>query len=136
MQWLQLHHLTEREITTIIGTIQQTLPVVSIWRVGPQACILASSQPQSFNETALNVWLTSPRFATERSISQLHSTPALTASGLIAPQDVQALLGNSAFVANTDRNRWLELQAPKYYLSRRDHLTENLNFFRTAGPAR
>lgn len=132
MQWIQLHHLTGREIGCIVATVRETFPHVSLWRVGPQACILASMEPTRWNPAAAARWL-SPEFAAEREATGWHTAAQIRTAELVPETRIEALLDRTSRRINTDLNRWLEFQTPKYYLSRNDDLGANLRLLREAG---
>ena len=130
VQWIQLHHITPREIATILATARAEFNRVSVWRVGGQACLLASVEPQRINPAIVSRWLTSPELAPERRALRVDSPPDFAVTRLLTPPEVDALLNRhkTAIGLNTDRNRWLEFQAPKYYLSHFDHRAANLRW--------
>jgi spermidine synthase len=45
-QWVQLHHITRRDLLIIWNTLRQVFPYVSLWRQGTQGALLASMTPQ------------------------------------------------------------------------------------------
>lgn len=134
VQWVQLHHLTPRELASILATAQTEFPFVSVWRAGGQACLLTSAQPPVFNQAIWEKWRWAPELFDERLITGLGAPAAFTATQLVPAAALPALLARTPTVLNTDRNRWLEFQTPRYALSRRDHRTENLRWLGGAPP--
>jgi spermidine synthase len=130
VQWVQLHHITPREIATILATARAEFPAVSLWRAGHQACLIGFTAAPRLNPDVWSLWRTSPDLATERTLPALDTPDAFLSHQLLPIERVDALLTRyAAHVGlNTDRNRWLEFQTPKYSLSRRDHRTENLRW--------
>lgn len=130
VQWIQLHHLSAREIATILATARAEFAHVAVWRAGQQACLVATPAPVQPNVSVWQKWRESSAFAAERALTQLDNPAALAAIELATAPAVDALLHRhaAALGLNTDRNRWLEFQSPKYYLSRHDHRTENLRW--------
>ncbi len=137
VQWVQLHHLSAREIATIFATARAEFAHVSVWRVGGQACLLASGTPQTVNSAIVERWLTSPLLASERRAVRVHEPARFAISRLLTPAELDRMINRyqAAVGLNTDRNRWLEFQTPKYYLSRRDHSTENLRWLKAQAGA-
>lgn len=138
VQWVQLHHLTPREIATMIATARAEFPGVSLWRAGTQACLIGFTAQPQLNPAVWRAWRTSPELATERAhpdLAGLDSAAAFLRGQLLSTTQVNALLNRYAgrIGQNTDRNRWLEFQTPKYYLSPRDHVADNLRWL-TAAP--
>lgn len=128
VQWIQLHHLTPAEIGSVLATARSQFPFVSIWRAGTQACLLASDSPPQLNAAAWAAWAGSGDLSAERRLTGLIAPKDFAAESLLSPAGLDDRLEHSRFVINTDRNRWLEFQSPKHYLSRRDDDTENLRW--------
>ncbi len=130
VQWIQLHHLSAREIATILATARAEFAHVAVWRAGQQACLVATPAPVQPNVAVWQKWRESSAFAAERALTHLDTPESLAAIELATALAVDALLNRhaAALGLNTDRNRWLEFQSPKYYLSRHDHRTENLRW--------
>lgn len=134
VQWVQLHHLSAREIATVLATARAEFPHVSLWRVGHQACLVASVEPPRANVALWQRWLADPALAAERRTSGLISAQALGEHELLTPPQLDALLKRhaGAYGLNTDRNRWLEFHSPKYYLAPRDFRSANLRWIQSA----
>jgi hypothetical protein len=45
-QWIQLHHITRRDLLVIINTLRSVFPYVSLWRQGTQGALIATLEPQ------------------------------------------------------------------------------------------
>lgn len=136
VQWIQLHHLAPREIATILATARAEFPHVAVWRAGAQACIVATSEPPRLNRTVWQRWISDPVLATARDATGIVSPETLAPAELLPPPRLDALLARhrGAYGLNTDRNRWIEFQSPKFYLSRFDHRTANLRWLASAPP--
>lgn len=136
VQWIQLHHLAPREIATILATARAEFPHVAVWIAGQQACLVASAQPPRVNLPVWQRWLSDPALATARKATGIVSPETLAPSELLTAPRVAALLDRyrGAYGLNTDRNRWIEFQTPKYYLSRFDHRAANLRWLASAPP--
>ncbi len=126
VQWVQLHHISPRELASIIATARAEFPEVSLWRAGDQACLLASDRPPQLNEAVWRDWLTNPVFMPERLLTGITSKAAFEAQLLSDNDALHDLLANIPVALNTDANRWLEFQSAQYYLSPQDHRVENL----------
>ncbi len=120
-QWIQVHHIGPRELQSVLATLRSVFPVVSFWVVGGQGIAVGSFVPQRVQPSFLSA-------VAERGVALggTRETPegsfaALLASRLLAPEDVTRLAGRSGLVVNTDGNRWLEYQTPRY-----NHLFEPL----------
>lgn len=134
VQWIQLHHLAPREIATILATARAEFPHVAVWRAGHQACLVASAQPPRVTLPVWQRWLADPALASARATTGIVSPETLAPAELLIAPRVAALLDRhrGAYGLNTDRNRWIEFQTPKYYLSRFDHRAANLRWLESA----
>lgn len=128
VQWVQLHHLTPRELAVIFATAQSEFSSVSIWQVGKQACLLASDRAPTLNPAIWRQWRDDPALFDERLITNIVTPAAFAATEVVPAAKLRALLARTPAVINTDANRWLEFQTPQYYLDRRDLRAENLRW--------
>ena len=125
-QWIQIHHIGEREIGSVIATLREVFPRVSFWVVGGQGILIAGDGPQQLQPEALaayfknNPWRAADRDAMRDRLGEL------AAGRLLAPDEVDALLAAEAFPRNSDSNRFLEYATPRYNLSRAPHEQMNL----------
>ncbi len=131
VQWIQFHHLTPREIASILASAQAEFRYVSVWRVDSQACFLASDEPPTLNPATWERWRNDPALAAERRITGPPILDEFLATELVPVARLPALLAATPTVLNTDRNRWLEFQTPKYALARRDLRASNLDWFKS-----
>lgn len=74
-QWLQLHHITRRDLATVLETVRAELPHVTLWVSGHQGVIVASERPLTIDGPTVAGWSTA---SPERGA-------LLAASGLIHP---------------------------------------------------
>ncbi|HVU25244.1 MAG TPA: fused MFS/spermidine synthase [Opitutus sp.] len=132
VQWIQLHHLTPRELACVFATAQAEFPFVSVWRAGWQTCLLASMQPPALNPAVWDAWRHDSDLFDERVITGLITPEAFAATELLPAGKLRALLARTPAVINTDRNRWLEFQTPKYYLDRSDLRAANLRWLESS----
>ncbi len=132
VQWIQFHHLTPREIASILASARAEFRFLSVWRVDSQACFLASDQPPTLNPAVWERWRDDPALAAERRITGPPILDEFRATELVPAARLPALLAATPTVLNTDRNRWLEFQTPKYALDRRDLRAANLDWLRSA----
>jgi spermidine synthase len=128
VQWIQLHHLTPRELASILATAQAEFSHVSVWQADGQACLLASERAPTANAAAWEKWSRSPALLDERIATGVLTPEKFAATQLVPAARLRALLAGTPTTLNTDRNRWLEFQTPKYYLSRQDHRRKNLQW--------
>jgi len=135
VQWVQLHHLTPREIATMLATARAEFARVSVWRVGHQACLLASAEAQRFNPAVVERWRNSPALAPERRATRADSPAEFAVELLVTPSQLDGELSRyrATVGINTDRNRWLEFRTPQHYLSRFDHRAANLRWLAGIG---
>jgi spermidine synthase len=131
-QWVQLHHTSPREIATVLLTARKAFRYVSLWTAGVQGIIVASNTPQRVEPAGV--------LATMRILEASHAPPALLCDylrgRLLSPEDVDRLAGASTgAVINTDRNRWIEYDTPRFNFGP-DWLPTNIRIIRSfARPA-
>ena len=59
-QWLQLHHISRRDLTTVIWTLRSVFPHVTLWISGHQGVLIASEQPLCADAQAIAGWTAGP----------------------------------------------------------------------------
>jgi spermidine synthase len=55
-QWLQLHHISRRDLTTVIYTLRTVFPHVTLWVSGHQGVLIASAKPLAADPSAIAGW--------------------------------------------------------------------------------
>ena len=117
-QWLQLHHISPREVESIVATIRSVFPYVSCWRAGEQVMIVASMEPQiaSADRRALLESRMEPLIPGNAE-QQAKIAHEILESRLTSTQGVDRMVSSIPAVINTDHNRWLEYATPKYNAS-------------------
>jgi spermidine synthase len=121
-QWIQMHHLTLRELGSVIATMREAFPHVSFWLVGGQGILVASEEPQSVQAAPVAKLL---GVDAARRPERLQYLAELLRSRLLDEAGVDRLLASAPFAINTDANRFLEYATPRYNLARDDLAAEN-----------
>lgn len=124
-QWIQLHHISPREVESILGTVQAVFPHVSLWLFGGQGVIVASKDEHRLlpdRVAALKQFLVHELGGERQAESYMH---ALLRSKLVDSGAMRRLLQRGP-VINTDWNRFLEYATPRYALSSADWPEINL----------
>jgi spermidine synthase len=119
-QWVQLHHVGSREISSELATARSVFRYVGLWYYGGQGMLVASDHP--LTEPHLQASL-----APEQSAKLLAS---LNAAVLLSPEGVERLVASQNAPLNTDHNRWIEYATPRYQSSGEDWVAGNLRFLR------
>ena len=113
-QWLQLHHIGESEIETVLVSLKSELSEVSFWVVGGQGLLVASDRPQAVQPAFFDgLSRNAERIGWKRD-DLATKVRELVASRLLAPEDVAQLAARGTAIPNTDRNRRLEYYTPRY----------------------
>ena len=131
-QWLQLHHISPREVESAVATVRSVFPYVSFWYTGGQGMIVATSQPQTSTPER-------EALLADRMRALIPGDPSMQAgvadrtfhSRVISPAGVDRMLASVPAVINTDHNRWLEYATPRFNWSETDWIPVNLNFLRS-----
>jgi spermidine synthase len=123
-QWIQLHHITARELASVMRAMRDTFAEVSLWVVGGQGILLGTEGPQRPVPATLQTLLTWPQW--KGGVDPEAALTTLLASRLLAPRDLEAWLASNDVPSNTDANRYLEYASPRYNLDPRDLREQNL----------
>lgn len=136
-QWVQLHHMTPRDLAVIVATLKSEFPHVLLFFRGNQGLLLASMEPFTFELREL-----------DRRTAQLEGTPAtrglpggdllaLTGNLLLDEAGLDAFLRDQfegrAPLLSTDDNLMLEFSTPRANADEsllQEHLVAHLQRFR------
>jgi spermidine synthase len=138
-QWLQLHHVTRRDLATVIGTLRGEFKHVALFYGGGQGILVASETPLRASETRLALLESRPGFQSvlpdERRLSELTRDILVLDAGLDAFLDeTAATLGlPRASLVSTDGSLYLEYATPRGNVlpwATRDALVRDLLRFR------
>jgi len=141
-QWVQLHHISPREVESEIATARSVFPYVSFWYFGGQGILVASSEPQAADAARREMLEQRMKLLIQRApAEQARIADEMFHSRVMSPDAVdrmlaQALAQGQPAVINTDHNRWLEYATPRYNSSNADWVARNLAFLRGFDPRR
>ncbi len=124
-QWYQLHHISPREVESIMGTLRGTFPYVSAWLFGGQGVLLATMEPQQLQPDALQVALNYLRRHSPDEETAQRKMNDVLASQLLDPAAITRLAATRSPIINTDWNRWIEFSTPRYNLTETDWMSIN-----------
>jgi spermidine synthase len=126
-QWVQLHHVSPREIASELATVRSVFPYVGLWYYGTQGMLVASDRPLALD--AARAAALAGRFQTAGGLSAgeaANLVAGLVAARILDPDGVAHLVRDLAPPINTDHNRWIEYATPRYQCSGFDWLGYNL----------
>src|SRR5439155_19959560 len=136
-QWLQLHHISPREVESVIATIRRTFPYVSLWLYGGQGVVLGSLEPVQVEHEAEALALA---FLGKQHRGDMDAArrkyDEFVASRLLTSSEVDALLKERTPIINTDWNRWIEYSTPRYNITDVDWQDVNLKRLRSYSAVR
>ena len=124
-QWVQLHHVSPREIASQLATARSVFRYVGLWYYGGQGMLVAANHPLAgvrFQAVGAAAGLP-PEKAKELA-------GALAAARLVGPDGVARLVRDLDPPITTDHNRWMEYAAPRYQSDDFDWVNHNLGFLR------
>jgi spermidine synthase len=128
-QWIQLHHISPREVESEIATARSVFPYVSFWYFGGQGIMVASSEPQSADAARQESLQQRMKLLVRRSPEeQAKVADEMFRSRVMSAEAVDRMIAAQPAVINTDHNRWLEYATPRYNSSNADWVTRNLAF--------
>jgi spermidine synthase len=120
-QWIQLHHISPREVACALATASTVFRHVGLWFYGNQGMIVASDRPLVFDEAR--------RPDLERRFRSASLVDELRASVLVSPGSLARLMNDFRPAINTDHNRRIEYLTPRYQPSSFDWMGYNFNLF-------
>lgn len=123
-QWVQLHHISPREIACDLATAHSVFPYVGLWFYGHQGMLVAAEQPLEMNDRIAGRFQSAgmPPAEAKKLITDL------SASTIVAPDRITTLIREVRPEINTDHNRWIEYATPRYQSSSFDWMSYNLGF--------
>lgn len=129
-QWVQLHHISIRELSCALATVRAVFPHVSFWQVGGQGMIIATKGPQVITEQRMHD-IAQKLAAADATLptSPEEFVADVARSQIASPGDVDRLIEEQRPVINTDHNRWIEYATPRYNASSEDWRRKNLEYF-------
>ena len=131
-QWIQLHHISPREVSSVIATIRSVFPYVSFWWVGEQGMILATSDPQRLEAERRNYLTQKLQTLAGVPPAERDRLPkAMFDSQVLSPDGVDRLVNNAHGVINSDHSRWLEYATPRYNWMDVDWMGKNLAYLKS-----
>ena len=129
-QWVQLHHLGFDALGTVLATVADVFPYVSLWNVGGQGLITATMRPQRVEPGYFEAVQARARALGWNPDLLPLALKDLASARVLAPADVASMVRESGFILNTDRNRRLEYLTPQYNHLPVDFATENMKSLR------
>jgi len=124
-QWYQLHHISPREVESIMGTVRGSFPYVSAWLFGGQGVLLATMEPQQLQPEAVALALGYLRRHSPDEDTAQRKMREVLASQLLDPSAITRLAATRSPIINTDWNRWIEFSTPRYNLTETDWMSIN-----------
>jgi spermidine synthase len=131
-QWIQLHHISPREVESEIATARSVFPYVSFWYFGGQGIMVGTSEPQSSVSIGRREALAERMKLLIRrdAAGQKQVADEMFGSRVMSPEAVDRMIAARKPVINTDHNRWLEYATPRYNSSNADWVARNLEDLR------
>lgn len=102
-QWVQLHHVTQRDFATIVNTIRRRFPHVALYYGGGQGFVVASLEPLRASLARAARFQRDPKV--ERTLPE-----AIEPGGAIVRRNLPSLI-DDALLVNADLDRFLESTA-------------------------
>ncbi|HEY6722912.1 MAG TPA: spermidine synthase, partial [Polyangiaceae bacterium] len=102
-QWVQLHHVTQRDFATIVNTIRRRFPHVALYYGGGQGFVVASLEPLRASQARAARFQRDPRVAPTL-------PEAMEPGGAIIRRNLLSLI-DDALLVDADLDRFLESAA-------------------------
>jgi spermidine synthase len=118
-QWVQLHHVTRRDLATVMATLRGEFPHVALFYGGGQGIMVASQQP--LGASAARLAELEARATVRQLLPDGRGLADLTADVLVFDASLDAFLDDTARLAgvardelvSTDQNLYLEYATPR-----------------------
>jgi spermidine synthase len=131
LQWVPLHRIGPDAISSAIATARAVFPAVAYWDYGGQGMLLAGNHPLVIHperKTRLAEWLSKSSELPPGRAGQILDD--MTHAELLSSAGVEAMIASRKPVINTDHNRYIEYDTPRYSSSERDWRAYNIAYFR------
>ena len=130
-QWVQLHRIGPDAISSAIATARAIFPFVEYWSYGGQGMIIAGNRPLVM-DAGRNAVIGDrldhcPDLPAGRARQILNE---IVHAKLLGTAGVEDLIARRKPVINTDHNRYIEYDTPRYSSSERDWRAYNIAFLR------
>lgn len=134
-QWVQLHHLTTKDVNTIISTFREYFKYVNFWYFGGQGVLIGSNSKLVPKHERLERLLSKKEMSWVSDILKKYGHESFSDDKykVLTSDDVNFLFDyhiSQGGVLNNDWNRYLEFSTPRMYLSKQNHVKMNLFFFK------
>jgi len=116
-QWVQLHHVTERDFATILHTIRSHFPHMALYYGGGQGIVVASREPLRASQARAARFQRDPRV-------QPTLPEAIEPGGTVVRRELASLV-DDVLLVDADLDRFLESAARKADLSGVEALVSN-----------
>ncbi len=127
-QWVQLHHISPKEVGSAIATARAVFPCVSLWVFGGQGMITATDHSQVLEEERVRRLAVLAQGLTQSPEDLPKLVHRLCHAQLVSPAGVERMVEQLRPTINTDRNRWIEYATPRYNSSDYNWYEHNLRF--------
>jgi len=134
-QWIQLHHITLVEITSVLSTVHDVFPNVSFFVLGGQGLIVASLSPEEVQPAFVEHVRTGRAAALLEVPDDTAVLTLLASSRVLAPADVDRMSRAPGVRLNTDSSRFLEYATPRYNYRTDDMVGANIRALTAASRA-
>jgi len=120
-QWIQLHHISQMDVLSIIGTLRSVFPHVRLFYGGTQGVLVASGQPLGIPYARINSYQNRDDYEFLRGISPFSNFLCLLGEELIGEIGIQKYLHfmldklqiHPDRVISTDDDLYLEYATPR-----------------------
>jgi spermidine synthase len=134
-QWIQLHHIGFEELTSVLATVHDVFPNVSLFVLGGQGLIVASLWPEQVQPAFVDHVRTRGVATLLGVVDDAAALALLASSRILAPADVDRMSRAPGVRMNTDSNRFLEYATPRYNYRRDDMVGANIRALTAAARA-
>lgn len=134
-QWMQLHHITNHDVLTILASVRAEFRYVWLYLIGGQGIIVASDDASAQPSADRVLFLQRTKRLQPLLATLTEGPESLLKAKLLDPDDTDRLVNSIGvpvqYLASSDDNLWLEYSTPKgNVLDTSQSFAANLSFIR------
>lgn len=137
-QWMQFHHVDDKEIRSALLSLQKEFKNVELYYVGGQGVLVASKAPLQIRPAEIERLQSLPAMRPHLDVLREWGYGGVEQAGdwlVLAADEVRAVAKkHRKATLNTDMNRYLEYTTPRHYLEKGNLNKRNLEALMSALP--
>lgn len=133
-QWIQLKHMSKRDLGVMIASVSHTFRYVWVYAVGTQGVMIASNSPSAFpNNQKQERLLSMSTNAKMKAYLDLYpnGVRSIAEALILNPEQVRSMVSSKELLLSNDNNLMLEYSTPKGNAMREVDFKDNLDYLKS-----